>query len=66
MKWKSPTDKRRLTDEQLAAAIERLRQRSTPARLAAMQQQLRKLGIDPATLDSLKPDEGKTDEHESR
>lgn len=27
MKWKSPTDKRRLTDEQLAAAIERLRQR---------------------------------------
>lgn len=27
MKWKSPNDKRRLTDEQLAAAIVRLRQR---------------------------------------
>lgn len=51
-------NKRQLTDEQLAAAIERLRQRSTPARLAAMRHDLRGLGIDPDGLASLtKPDE---------
>lgn len=58
MKWKSPTDKRRLTDDELAAVVEALRQRSTPARLDAMRHDLRALGIDPATMESLKPDEG--------
>lgn len=45
---------RQLTDEQLIAAIERLRQRSTPPRQDAMRHELRKLGLDPDALESLK------------
>lgn len=62
----TPKDKRQLTDEQLAAAVEALRQQAIPPRRDAMRQAARAMGIDPATMESLKPDEGKTDEHESR
>jgi len=57
---------RQLTDEQLAAAVEALRQRSTPPRLDAMRQAAQAMGLDPDRLDSLKTDEGDNNGNESR
>lgn len=54
----TPNERKPMTADELAAVVEALRQRSTPARLDAMRHDLRALGIDPATMESLKPDEG--------
>lgn len=54
----TPNERKPMTADELAAAVERLRQRSTPARADAMRHDLRGLGIDPDSLASLtKPDE---------
>lgn len=51
-------NKRQLTDEQLAAAVEALRQQAIPPRRDAMRQAARAMGIDPDTMDSLKTEGG--------